>query len=173
MAATQGRRKHNACLLRIRENCPFRKLRKNKCYDIQNVPSQKTGEHWAHFTDQPALAVPQEDCGAAVVYSEPCPQAAFVQPTCCLHQSQEQLTFPPSSPILFPLQNTAAMDTDHLTPPEPQAGCYALPSASSSSASVPSVLSPQHQQNLSALTCDASMELDSGVDPETGERAQG
>lgn len=26
---SQGRRKHSACLFRVRENCPFRKLRRN------------------------------------------------------------------------------------------------------------------------------------------------
>ena len=32
MTTTPGRRKHNACLFRLRENCPLRKLRKSKCH---------------------------------------------------------------------------------------------------------------------------------------------
>ncbi|KAG9345353.1 hypothetical protein JZ751_009900 [Albula glossodonta] len=141
MAATQGRRKHGACFLRIRENCPFRKLRKNKCYDIENVPAKKTGECWAHFSDHPA-------------------QSALHQPSCHLDQSQEQ-----------------AMDTDNLRSPAspiqagPSNAAPALPSPAPSPL-VP-ISAPQHQHNLAAFSCDASMELDNGVDPETGERAQG
>lgn len=29
--SSQGRRKHSACLFRVRENCPFRRLRRNMC----------------------------------------------------------------------------------------------------------------------------------------------
>ncbi|KAJ8398502.1 hypothetical protein AAFF_G00427570 [Aldrovandia affinis] len=146
MAAAQGRRKHGACFLRIRENCPFRKLRKNKCYDLENVPAKKSGERWAHFNDHPALAVPQADSGISVID----------QPAVFLNELQEQ-----------------AMDTDNVRSPASQARPSDVPAAASAPARGPSVPIPQHQQNPAAFNCDTSMELDSGVDPETGERAQG
>ncbi|KAJ8354693.1 hypothetical protein SKAU_G00222600 [Synaphobranchus kaupii] len=156
MAATQGRRKHGTCFLRIKEHCPFRKLRKNKCYDIENVPAKKTGERWARFSDHPTLAVPQADSGISVVCLEPHAQVAFPQPACCFDQSQEQ-----------------PMDTDNVRPRASQAEASNAPGASSSPAPSPPVPLPQNLQNPSPFNCDTSMELDSGVDPETGERAQG
>ncbi|KAJ8287948.1 hypothetical protein COCON_G00006070 [Conger conger] len=158
--AAQGRRKHGTCFLRIKEHCPFRKLRKNKCYDIENVPSKKIGEHWAHFSAHPNLAVPQADSGISVVCLEPYATVSFHQPACCLDQSQEQ-----------------PMDTDNARPSASRAGPSDAPCASSSPAPNPSapvsIPVPQHLPNLLPFNCDPSMDLDSGVDPETGERAQG
>ncbi|KAG5856475.1 hypothetical protein ANANG_G00008340 [Anguilla anguilla] len=158
MAATQGRRKHGTCFLRIKEHCPFRKLRKNKCYDIEDVPVKNIGDHWANFSDHPTLALPQVDSRISVVCLEPCSQGVFHQSTCCLDRSQEQ-----------------PMDTDNERPAVSQAGPSDAPCASSSPAPSPSAPVPvsQHLQNQTPFNSDSSMELDNGVDPETGERAQG
>ncbi|KAJ8290045.1 hypothetical protein GJAV_G00008110 [Gymnothorax javanicus] len=152
MATTQGRRKQGTCFLRIREHCPFRKLRKNKCYDIENVPAKKIGERWAHFSDHPTLNLPQADSGISVVCLEPHAQVAIHSPACSLNQSQEQ-----------------PMDTDTVRFPPSQAG----PSGACPSSSLAPAPTLHHLQNTSPFNNDTRMELDSAVDPETGERAQG
>ncbi|KAL6488513.1 hypothetical protein MHYP_G00022540 [Metynnis hypsauchen] len=144
MSSSSGRRKHSACMLRIRESCPFRKLRKNKC--SVSSSSEAAGRRWGNS---------QASVSAVAKCAETFPQTLSVQ--AFFHQQQQQ-------------------QGGHTDMEAEAAPCIADPAFSSLSASAYSAPSASnlmklHQNSLS--TSDPSMELDSGVDPETGERAQG
>ncbi|KAL7874227.1 hypothetical protein SRHO_G00051970 [Serrasalmus rhombeus] len=141
MSSSTGRRKHSACMLRIRESCPLRKLRKNKC--SVSSSSEAAGRRWGN----------SKASVSAVAKCETFPQTLSAQ--AFFHQQQQG---------------------EHTDMEAEAAPCIADPSFSSLSASAYSAPSASnlmklHQNSLS--TSDPSMELDNGVDPETGERAQG
>lgn len=142
--SSQGRRKHGACLFRMRENCPFRKLKRNVCSDCRNtlVP---TGGHW-------------RTC-------DPPPQAGPSVSNCGINRAVEVKTFsrPPQSASHLH-EEFSAMDTD-MDPPT--GSSYTI-----SDDMGPSNISLINQQRLLSSN-NMIMDLDSKVDPETGERAQG
>ncbi|KAM4600323.1 uncharacterized protein ACJ7VT_020266 [Polymixia lowei] len=135
MATITARRKHNTCLLRIREHCPFRKLRRNR-YDVSAASSV-----WGDLRE--TSIPPANNQPISTIYSEPPPVPTY-QNIYIPHQSQGAVA--------------VQMDLD-------SAPC----------SSMLSNLQPGTQQQHRAPTAprEASMELDSEVDPETGERAQG
>lgn len=146
---SQGRRKHSECLFRMRENCQFRKLKRNKCGDSRNS-IVSNGEQWGASKSQimAGPSVSNSNINTAV--------------------SIESLSRPPANlqSVSHPQEELSAMDTD--MPPSAARPNYMV----SGTAGRSSFSLINHQQhNLSSS--DTSMELDSGVDPETGERAQG
>ncbi|XP_036827821.1 uncharacterized protein LOC118946878 [Oncorhynchus mykiss] len=155
MAAAPARRKHGACLLRIKENCPLRKFRKNRCYDVTATSSAGGGVCWGDFSKHPISA--SKTGPINTIYVEPLPPSyqSIHRP----HQSQDPI----------------AVDMEVVRPQAPITGVMSLPP---SSVLAPGPLVPnlqpayQHRRLPSAASSEASMELDSGVDPETGERAQ-
>ncbi|XP_077071432.1 uncharacterized protein LOC143723248 [Siphateles boraxobius] len=141
--SSQGRRKHNACLFRMRENCPFRKLKRNVCSDCRStlVP---TGGHWRTVPPQAGPSV--SNCGINRVvevktFSRP-PQSA-----CHLHEE------------------FSAMDTD-MAPPT--GSSYSVISDNLGPSNISLINQQRHMSSNNMI-----MDLDSKVDPETGERAQG
>lgn len=145
MTSSPERRKHGACLLRIRESCPFRKLKKNKC-GVSSI-SEAVARRWGCSpATVPLLANPAEGY----------PQAQCVQPYFHLHHQQHQDHSAMDAEAAPSIAGTA-FSSSH----RPYTG--PVPSATN--------LISLHQSSLSA--CDNSMELDNCVDPETGERAQG
>ncbi|KAL1259637.1 hypothetical protein QQF64_010214 [Cirrhinus molitorella] len=134
---SQGRRKHSACLFRMRESCPFRKLRRNMCNDSRStlVP---TGGQWRTLETPPQAG--SSGTNRVETYSRP-------------HQSDSHLQ-----------EAFLAMNTD-MDPPTGSG--YAV-----SDTPGPSNLSLINQRSRLSAS-DTVMDLDSGVDPETGERAQG
>lgn len=141
--ASQSRRKHSACLFRVRENCPFRKLRRNVCNDSRLVP---TGGQWRTLETPPQAGASGSDCGINRAVSV----ETFSRPPQSDSHVQEEFS---------------AMDTD-MDPPIGSG--YAV-----SDAPGPSNLSLINQQRRLSSNDTVIMDLDSGVDPETGERAQG
>ncbi|XP_076846671.1 uncharacterized protein LOC143491497 [Brachyhypopomus gauderio] len=146
MSSTKGRRTHTACVMRMRETCPFRKMRRGQC-------CESPGRRWRNSCDQPGVPA-ASPCGGGMeaVYVETCPPS----PT------TPQRPHPHT-------QAAVAMDSDIA----PLISGPMFSSFSSSLYSVSSASTPMnfHQSGLSSS--DASMDLDSAVDPETGERAQG
>ncbi|CAM4701808.1 unnamed protein product [Leuciscus chuanchicus] len=140
--SSQGRSKHSACLFRMRENGPFRKLKRNVCNDCRSTLVPTAG-HW-------------RTC-------EPPPQAGPSVSNCGINRAVEVKTFsrPPQSASHLH-EEFSAMDTD-MYPPTGS-------SHTISDDLGPSNISLINQQRLSSNTI---MDLDSKVDPETGERAQG
>ncbi|XP_078143356.1 uncharacterized protein LOC144541935 [Centroberyx gerrardi] len=120
-------RRKASCLLRIRENCPFRRLRRNK-YDV-SAASSAIGPYWSD------LSPSANNQPVSTVYSEPLPPLPTYQNVYIPHQSQVAI-------VIHMDLDSAAADRSNLP-------------------------NPQHRHT------EDSMELDSGVDPETGERAQG
>ncbi|KAG5271347.1 hypothetical protein AALO_G00178710 [Alosa alosa] len=148
--STQGRRKHNACLFRLRENCPLRRLRKNKSHDEHTHLPTPIGRHW---TGQPSV-LPTNDGTISVICEQ---QLSTAHSSCGTHRQEGNLD---------------SMDTD----PVGQAGPSFLgPPADPCSAMGHAAVSNACDclRNPSEGSSDVSMELDSGVDPETGERAMG
>ncbi|KAL4646700.1 hypothetical protein GN956_G10144 [Arapaima gigas] len=148
MEAARGRR-------RLRETCPFRRLRKNRCYDIQNTSAVVAGEPWSHFNSRASLSAVHVGGDIAGVSTEPPARTAVC----------------PSAPQVHLQEERYAMDTGSINPQCPQdrpsTHSPVLPAPLSSNLQS----SPPHQA-LSILHCGTSMELDSDVDPETGEKAQ-
>lgn len=144
MTTVPARRKHGACLLRIRENCPFRKFRKNKCYDVTSTPAG-AGAHWSNFSDHPVSA-----------------------------SNDQLLREEPTTPILtYPvlyhnhqIQHPVDMDMEDIV--QGPARIMGVLSVNPSSSLDPRPLVP----NLTPPNSESSVEPSSGVDPETGERAQ-
>ncbi|KAF4103090.1 hypothetical protein G5714_015973 [Onychostoma macrolepis] len=139
---SQGRRKHSACLFRVRESCPFRKLRRNVCNDSRStlVP---TGGQLRALETPPRAGSSGSDCGINTAVSV------------------ETFSRPPQSDSHLQ-EEFSDMDTD-MDPP---------------TGSGHAVSDAPECSNLSLQQCrlsssDTVMDLDSGVDPETGERAQG
>ncbi|KTF74226.1 hypothetical protein cypCar_00019354 [Cyprinus carpio] len=136
---SQGRRKHSACLFRMRENCPFRQLRRNVCNDSRSTLVPTGGQRRTLETP------PGSNCGinrsvSVETFSRPPQYDADVQ------------------------EEFSAMDTD-MDPPTGSGFAVSHPPG-------PSNLSLINQQRRLSSS-DTVMYLDSGVDPETGERAQG
>ncbi|TMS01625.1 hypothetical protein E3U43_020454 [Larimichthys crocea] len=73
--------RRKSCLLRIRENCPFRKLRR-KTYDVSAATSSPIGSYW-NTTGPPTIEQP-----IRTVYSEPLPSLARCQSVCSPNQSE-------------------------------------------------------------------------------------
>ncbi|KAK9961041.1 hypothetical protein ABG768_008859 [Culter alburnus] len=139
--SSQGRRKHSACLFRVRENCPFRRLRRNMCNDSRSTLVPTAGQ-WRTCETPPQAGPSVSDSNRAV--------------------DVETFSRPPQS--ASHLQELSAMDTD-MDPPT--GSSYTV-----SDDPEPSNFSLiNHQCRLSSN--NTIMDLDSGVDPETGERAQG
>ncbi|XP_076594219.1 uncharacterized protein LOC143325176 [Chaetodon auriga] len=73
--------RRKSCLLRIRENCPFRKLRR-QTYDVSAATSSLIGSYWNNIgpatTNQPM----------STVYSEPSPPLFRYQSVCSPNQSE-------------------------------------------------------------------------------------
>lgn len=139
---SQGRRKHSACLFRVRENCPFRKLRRNVCNESRStlVP---TGGQWRALETPPRAGASGSDCGINTAVSV------------------ETFSRPPQSDSHLQ-EEFSAMDTD-MDPPT-GSGHPVSDAPGRSNLSL---------QQCRLSSCDTVMDLDSGVDPETGERAQG
>lgn len=141
---TQGRRKHNACVFRLRENCPLRKLRKNKSVEPLTHPSPGGG----HWTERACISAPAANDSAISVICAP--QPSIVSSGC--------------DPCRL-MANPDAMETDVVVHP---VGSPPTP-APAAVARGPCV----RPRNPSEGSSDTSMEFDCGVDPETGERAMG
>ncbi|KTG36129.1 hypothetical protein cypCar_00002533 [Cyprinus carpio] len=141
---SQGRRKHSACLFRVRENCPFRKLRRNVRKDSRSalVP---TGGQWRTLESPPQAGASGSDCGINRAVSV------------------ETFSRPPQSDSHLQ-EEFSAMDTD-MDPPTGSG--YTISDVPGHS----NLTLINQQCRLSSS--DTIMDLDSGVDPETGERAQG
>lgn len=137
---SQSRRKHGACLSRVRENCPFRKLKRNDSTSTL-VP---TGGHWRTLETPPQAGASGSDCGINRAVSV----ETFSRPPQSDSHVQEEFS---------------AMDTD-MDPPTSSG--YSV-----SDAPGPSSLIINQLRHMSSI--DIVMDLDSGVDPETGEQAQG
>ncbi|KAL7394273.1 hypothetical protein ABVT39_023385 [Epinephelus coioides] len=123
--------RRKSCLLRLRENCPFRKLRR-KTYDVSTASSSPIGSYWNNI-DPPTSNQP-----ISTVYSQPLPPPYRCSPD----------------------QPEAAADV-HMEDENQQ-----------------NQQNQQHQQNHQDQQnpeniVEDFMDLDDGVDPETGERAQG
>ncbi|KAI7806540.1 hypothetical protein IRJ41_007756 [Triplophysa rosa] len=127
----------------MKENCPFRKLRRNKCCDSMNSVVLAGGQ-WGTTQTMAGTSVSNGVINAAV--------------------SVETFPRPPNlqSPS-HPREELSAMDTD--MGPSTARPSYMV----SGTAGRPNFSLINQQQHNS----DTSMDLDSGVDPETGERAQG
>ncbi|KAJ7985473.1 hypothetical protein DPEC_G00352390 [Dallia pectoralis] len=151
MATAPARRKHGACLLRIRENCPFRKLRKNRGYDLTPSTSACDGACWRDFSE--------------LSTSTNRPISTFVDPPTPSYQS----VLPSQS------QDPMAMDTEVIRLPSPAMDVTSLTASGllPPGPPVPNLQAAgQHRDVPTAPPSELRMELDSGVDPETGERAQ-
>lgn len=145
MTTVPARRKHSACLLRIRENCPFRKFKKNRCYDVTST-SAGAGVRWSNFCEHPVSASNDQ-----LISGEPTPPIPTTYPV--LYHNQQ-------------LQHPVAMDMEDIVRgPTPKMGVLRV---TSSSGLDPRPLVP----NLTPPNSESNIELSSGVDPETGERAQ-
>lgn len=143
---SQGRRKHSACLFRMRENCPFRKLRRNKCGDSMNSIVLPEGQ-WGTTPTMSGSSVSNGVINAAV--------------------SVETFSANLQSPS-HPHEELSAMDTDMALSTSTARPNYMV----SGTAGRPN-FSLINQQQHNPFPSDTSMDLDRGVDPETGEQAQG
>ncbi|CAK6979513.1 hypothetical protein E3U43_020454 [Scomber scombrus] len=92
--------RRKSCLLRIRENCPFRKLRK-QTYDVSAAASSAIGSYWNHI-NHPTNLQP-----ISTVYSEPLPPLPRCQSDCSANQSKPDVHMeePPAAGNLQHLQN--------------------------------------------------------------------
>ncbi|KAM8735022.1 uncharacterized protein AB9X84_023642 isoform 1-T2 [Acanthopagrus schlegelii] len=73
--------RRKSCLLRLRENCPFRKLRR-QTYDVSAATSSPIGSYWDN------IDLPTSNQPTSTVYPEPLPPLSSCQRVCSPNQSE-------------------------------------------------------------------------------------
>lgn len=180
MAAGQTSCRRKSCVFKLAcQYCPFRKIRKNKNYDIRSPPTSSSGGRWSPF--EPPHTV------STLVSVEPTPCMTYSVPQGVQHSDLE----PASTPSVFLYSDSeaggSAMDTGPLpslqavpegVPPsgsDPDPPSRALADRDNQNWVQPEDRAPSLQPDQDRIPehRESSMEMDMDVDPETGERALG